>query len=168
MKKNLNIDTISAFFIDFDGVLTDNKLLLSENGKESVVCSRSDGLAFKALKKLKKNIYIISSESNMVVKARAKKLKTTVFSNVQNKLSLVKRISIKNNYHSKNLVFIGNDINDFHAMNYCKYRACPCDSNLKIMEIANIKLKSRGGEGVVRELIENYFNIDILDLLYSN
>lgn len=51
-KKKINIKSIDAFFFDFDGVLTDNKVYIDQNGNESVRCSRADGLAFKALKKI--------------------------------------------------------------------------------------------------------------------
>ena len=73
-KKKINIKSIDAFFFDFDGVLTDNKVYIDQNGNESVRCSRADGLAFKALKKINKPTFIISSEANHVVKKRAKKL----------------------------------------------------------------------------------------------
>ena len=53
MKNNrVSICDIDAFLFDFDGVLSDNMVYVSEDGKEWVTCSRSDGLAFDALKKL--------------------------------------------------------------------------------------------------------------------
>ncbi len=71
-SKNIKLDDIDALIFDFDGVLTDNKVHLDENGNEWVTCSRSDGLAFDILRKLKKLIFIISTEKNKVVAARAK------------------------------------------------------------------------------------------------
>ena len=43
--KKIDISQIDLIFLDFDGVLTDNKLLLNESGNEMVTLSRSDGLA---------------------------------------------------------------------------------------------------------------------------
>ena len=51
-------------------------------------------------------------------------------------------------------------------MQICKYSACPSDSHTKIKEIATFLLAAYGGEGVVREIVENILNIDILNVLY--
>ena len=58
----ISLDNIDVFVFDFDGVLTNNLVLIDENGKESVSCSRGDGLAFNVLKKIKKAVYILSTE----------------------------------------------------------------------------------------------------------
>ena len=50
----MTLDEIDAFVFDFDGVLTNNLVQIDENGKESVICSRADGLAFDVLRKLNK------------------------------------------------------------------------------------------------------------------
>ena len=60
------LDNIDAFVFDFDGVLTNNLVHLDQDGKESVSCSRSDGLAFDVLRKLNKSSYILSTEKNKV------------------------------------------------------------------------------------------------------
>ena len=48
----MNINEIDALVFDFDGVLTDNKVLVQQDGTESVLCNRADGLAFDVLRKL--------------------------------------------------------------------------------------------------------------------
>ena len=70
--------SIEAIVFDFDGVLTDNLVSIDQEGKEYVSCSRADGLAFDVLHKLKKPSYILSTEKNQTVTARAKKLKIHV------------------------------------------------------------------------------------------
>lgn len=76
-SSSISLDNVHAFIFDFDGVLTNNMVFLSESGEESVVCSRSDGLAFDVLRKIGKQSYILSTEKNPVVSARAKKTKST-------------------------------------------------------------------------------------------
>ena len=90
MKKLLSIDKIDAFIFDFDGVLTNNKVLLDQSGKEWVTCSRADGLAFDALYLLKKPVFIISTETNAVVSARGKKLNVDVIQGVSDKVTVVR------------------------------------------------------------------------------
>ena len=75
MNQIIHFDDIDAFIFDFDGVLTNNIVHLDQDGKESVSCNRGDGLAFDVLRKLKKSSYILSTENNSVVTARANKLK---------------------------------------------------------------------------------------------
>ena len=90
--KEIKIQKIKAIFFDFDGVLTNNFVYLDESGKESVRCSRSDGLAFDALRKLKIPTYILSTEMNKIVSSRAKKLKSPVFQGLGNKSNTLKMI----------------------------------------------------------------------------
>ena len=168
MKKNtIGLKDIDVFVIDFDGVLTNNKVYLDKSGKEFVSCNRSDGLAFDVLRKLKKPCFILSSETNPVVEARAKKLKVKSFQGVNNKLTGLKEIIKRLNFDSKKVFFIGNDINDYYVMKFCGYSACPQDSHKKIKDIATFKCKSKGGEGILQEILENIFDIDFLKVLYK-
>jgi YrbI family 3-deoxy-D-manno-octulosonate 8-phosphate phosphatase len=163
----MNIDNIDVFVFDFDGVLTNNLVYLNQEGVESVACSRADGLAFDVLKKIKKPIFILSTESNAVVSARAKKLKINVVQGSKNKVESLKEIIKENNYHKDKVLFIGNDLNDYQVMKFCGYSVCPLDAHLKIKEIADIVLNTNGGYGVVRELLENVLNIDFIDILFK-
>jgi 3-deoxy-D-manno-octulosonate 8-phosphate phosphatase (KDO 8-P phosphatase) len=166
MNKKLTIDKIDAFIFDFDGVLTNNLVQTDESGKETVICSRADGLAFDLLNKIKKPVFIISTEKNPVVEARARKLSVPVLQSVANKTLALKKLAKLNGYNLKNIFYVGNDLNDYYAMESCGFSACPIDSHIKIKEISNIILKTRGGEGVVRELLENVFDLDFIKILY--
>jgi 3-deoxy-D-manno-octulosonate 8-phosphate phosphatase (KDO 8-P phosphatase) len=157
----INIKNIDSIFIDFDGVLTDNKVYVDENGRESVRCSRADGLGFKVINKINKPIYIISSESNNVVLARGKKIKVKTFNKISNKAHFIKQIMSKFRFKKEKCMFIGNDLNDLEAMKICGYRVCPKDSHPKIKRASNIILSTKGGEGILRELIEKKFKIKV-------
>ena len=97
---------IDTFIFDFDGVLTNNLVYLDENGKESVSCSRADGLAFDLLRKLNKDMYIVSTETNPVVNARAKKLKIPVLQGIKNKVELLKEVVQDNNLNFKKICYL--------------------------------------------------------------
>ena len=162
----ISLDNIDAFVFDFDGVLTNNLVHLNQDGKESVSCSRSDGLAFDVMRKLKKPSYIFSTEKNLVVSERAKKLKIHAFQGIKNKADELLILSETKGYKLSRILYVGNDLNDFHAMKICGYSACPLDSHIKIKELSSIVLKSRGGEGVVRELLEEILDLDFIKILY--
>ena len=84
--SKISLSDIDLIFFDFDGVLTNNMVHLDENGKEFVSCNRADGIAFDVLRKLKKPAYILSTEKNLVVTARANKLKIPALQGVSDKV----------------------------------------------------------------------------------
>ena len=163
----MTLDNIDAFVFDFDGVLTNNLVQIDENSKESVSCSRADGLAFDVLRKLNKPAYILSTEKNLVVKARANKLKIPAIQGVADKVEAIKKLAADNNYNLKNILYVGNDLNDYLVMQLCGYGACPADSHLKIKHISDICLNTNGGNGIVRELLEEVLGLDFIKILYK-
>ena len=161
-------DNIDALVFDFDGVLTNNLVYLNQEGVESVACSRADGLAFDVLRKLNKPAFILSTEKSFVVTMRAKKLKIPAIQGVADKVSAIKELVRENKFDLKNILYVGNDLNDYLVMKVCGYTACPIDSHLKIKEISKYILNTKGGNGIVRELLEEAFNLDFLEILYLN
>jgi 3-deoxy-D-manno-octulosonate 8-phosphate phosphatase (KDO 8-P phosphatase) len=167
-EKKILLANIQVFVFDFDGVLTDNLVHIDSTGAEFVSCNRSDGLAFDVIKKLKKPAYILSSEKNSVVTARAKKLNVSAIHGVADKVQALIDLSKKEGFDFKKILYVGNDLNDYRVMQLCGYSACPSDSHEKIRSVANIVLNSKGGSGVVRELLEDVLSIDFIEVLYLN
>ena len=168
IKYDITIDNIDALVFDFDGVLTDNFVHLNQNGIESVRCSRADGLAFDVLQKLKKSVYILSTEKNTVVSSRAKKLGVPVLQGISSKEETLRGLVSRQGYQLTNILYVGNDLNDFQVMSICGFTACPADSHEKIKQISTIVLKTNGGFGVVRELLEDILNLDFVKILYGD
>lgn len=166
-KIIIDINNIEAIIFDFDGVLTDNSVLLNYNGEEFVKCNRSDGLGFNALKTINKPTYIISTEKNKAVTARGDKLNIPVIQGIEDKCSALEELCIKNNFSLDKLVYVGNDLNDFKVMKLCGFSVCPSDSHKDIKIIADYVLKTSGGNGVVRELIEDLMGLDLVKILYD-
>jgi len=162
----ISIDNIDAIIFDFDGVLTNNLVHLDQDGREWVSCSRADGLAFDVLQKMNKLVYILSTEKNPVVTARANKLKVPVLQGVANKANALDKLIKDMALSAENILYVGNDLNDYQIMHCCGYSACPSDSHPQIKEIATFSLSSKGGEGVARELLEDIFQLDFLNLLF--
>ena len=132
--------------------------------EEFVICSRGDGIAFDGLRKLKIKTIILSTEKNKVVSARAKKLQIEA---IQNKKDTLMQLMDKLNVNKHEVIFVGNDINDINAMRLCALTFCPSDSHLLVKNIAKVILKSKGGEDIMREILEVYFKIDLYELLYN-
>jgi 3-deoxy-D-manno-octulosonate 8-phosphate phosphatase (KDO 8-P phosphatase) len=155
IKNNkIKAKDISAFVFDFDGVFTDNKVIVSENGEESVICSRGDGLGINFLKKLNIPILILSTEVNKVVAKRAEKLKLNVVHGVENKKSILVKYCHENNIDFNKVLYVGNDLNDLEVMQTVGYPIAPFDSHKEIISVAKYLTKAKGGSGVIRELAE--------------
>jgi len=163
----MTLDDIDLFVFDFDGVLTNNLVYTTQAGDELVACSRADGLAFDVLRKLRKEACILSTEKNQVVEARAKKLKIPVIQGIEDKVDALQELISKKGIEFKNVLYMGNDLNDYKVMRLCRITVCPADSHPKIKEISSLVLKTKGGSGVVRELLEDVLGLDFIKILYK-
>jgi len=164
----LKISQISHFIFDFDGVLTDNRVFIGENpDSEFVVCNRADGLAFDAIRKLDINCFIVSTDKSLASKTRAKKLGIRAFNNVQNKGDFLKKLSKNKEIDLKRSFYIGNDINDLESISLCRFSACPSDSHSEVKKSCSFILKTNGGKGVVREILEDIFKLNLAKILYE-
>lgn len=139
---------------DFDGVMTDNRVIVNEKGEESVIVSRADGMGISMIKKHGIEFIIMSTETNPVVTMRAKKLKIQVLQSVEDKGMALRKYCEERNIELSDVMYIGNDINDLPAMKITGYRVVPNDAYKQVKEVANIILETNGGYGVIRELAE--------------
>lgn len=155
----------NVLVFDFDGVLTDNRVYVAQDGTEMVRCNRSDGLAFDVFQKLRLRVFIVSRESNPVVAARARKLQVPHIQAATDKLAALSTLAAKEGFTLAETLFVGNDLNDFHAMKASGTSACPADSHPRIREIATYVLETKGGDGVAGEIAEKVLGIDIAEIL---
>lgn len=151
----IKIKDIDLIVYDFDGVLTDNRVLISEDGKESVFCNRSDGLAIGFMRKLNIPQIILSTEENKVVAVRARKLKITAIHGVKDKKQALSAYCRKQKINLKRVVYFGNDINDLEVMQAVGFPLAPADAAVRIKKIARTVVPVKGGAGVVREFYES-------------
>ena len=128
---------------------------------ESVLLNRSDGLAVQILKKNNIKILVVSTESNIVVSKRCKKIKVECHQGIENKEIFIKDYLSNQNLNKENCIYIGNDLNDYSAMNIFENTFCPSDSHKLIKSIAKKTLECKGGDGVLMEIIENIDGIDL-------
>jgi len=151
---NIKTENIKLIVYDFDGVMTDNKVYVDKNGNEMVQTNRADGLGVSEINKLGLEQIIISTETNPVVSYRAIKLGIKCLQGIDNKKGALKNHCIDNNINLENVVYIGNDINDKEVMEVVGITFCPNDAHESIKTISDHILMSKGGDGVVRELLD--------------
>ena len=150
----MNFNNIKAIAFDFDGVFTNNLVIVSEDGKESVICNRSDGIGIELIRELGIPMKIISSERNPVVAHRAKKLKLPCVHGVKIKTKELDIFAKSLQLEYKNIAFLGNDTNDLECMVKVGFPIAVADAVDEIKNISNHVLNEKGGMGAIRELSE--------------
>ncbi len=159
----MTLEQLDAIVLDFDGVLTDDRVYVDQDGREMVCCNRRDGLGFDVLRQTRLQLFILSTERNPVVSARGAKLQIPVFQGSQDKAASLLDLAETNGFRLDRTLYVGNDLNDYDAICMCGFSACPSDGHPRIKECVSVELKSRGGDGVVRELVE-----DVLCLMHTD
>ena len=142
-----------VIFTDFDGCLTDDRVLVNEHGEEFVSANRKDGLATKRLKDLGIKIVITSTETNKVVLARGKKMGVEVLQGLSDKAQAIDDYLIKSKLTWKDSWYIGNDVNDLGAIRKASFSLCPSDAVEEVINTVDYVLKTKGGYGVLSEIV---------------
>ena len=145
---------IDLIILDFDGVLTDNRVYIMEDGREAVACHRGDGWGIGILSQAGIEVMILSTESNPVVSARATKLGIECLQNCDDKASTTSGIIKRKRVSPSRVMYVGNDTNDASAMVLVGHPAAPADAHPSILKIAKTVTKAKGGHGVVREIAD--------------
>ena len=146
---------IDLIVYDFDGVLTNNKVFVFEDGKEAVLCDRSDGLAISRIKGHGIPQIILSTETNSTVQVRAKKLDIEIINGVDDKKATLRDYCGQKGFSMNRVMYVGNDINDLEIMKTVGYSLAPLDADDKIKEISQVIVQKKGGEGVIKEIYEH-------------
>jgi YrbI family 3-deoxy-D-manno-octulosonate 8-phosphate phosphatase len=153
MKKKINKQVLPKIvFTDFDGCLTDDRVWLNQDGEEFVAANRKDGMAVNFFKALGIAVVITSTETNKVVTARAQKLGIEAQQGLTDKVEAIESYLLKNNLTWKNSWYIGNDVNDLGAIRRANFSICPNDAVKAVKKEVDLKLKTKGGYGVLSEL----------------
>ena len=145
---------VQALVMDFDGVFTDNRVIVHEDGREAVTCSRSDGWGIAKLRKTGLLMLILSTESNPVVQARADKLKIPCLHGIPDKAEALQAWLAQNKIDAAQVVYLGNDQNDLGCMALVGCAVAVADAHPDALALADIVLKRSGGDGAVREICE--------------
>lgn len=145
---------VRLVLFDFDGVFTKNSVVVDEFGKESVECSRLDGIGLARLRACGIITQVISTEANTVVSARCKKLGIEVTQGVFNKKETILHLAKHLRLNLSQIMFVGNDINDIPAFNIVGVPVAVNDAYPDVIEFVSFLTERKGGEGCVREVCD--------------
>lgn len=149
------MNDITTFIFDVDGVLTDGKVHVTNEGDMLRIMSIKDGYAIKAALENDYNVCIISGGSNEGVRIRLSNLGVQdIHLGVSNKVDVLEKYLSKNNIATEHVLYMGDDIPDYHVMQKVALPTAPQDASPEIKRIAKYVSHKNGGEGAVREVIE--------------
>ena len=154
------ISNIKLIVTDVDGVLTDGRIYITDSGEQMRSFYVRDGLAMKALMKKGYQVGIITAAlTSGAVETRAKMLGIEmVYIGLEEKINIVDQWRKKLKIKWEEIAYIGDDIIDMEVMKKAGFSACPADAVERIKKIATVTLKSKGGRGCFREMVDKYFS----------
>ena len=157
--KSKNIEKtkqkIKMFITDVDGVLTDSGMYYSEKGEILKKFNTRDGMGIEILVKKGVVPVILTKENSDIVLKRAEKLKIkVVYVGVEDKLAKAAEILKKYNFSFDEVVYIGDDLNDIPLLKKVGFSCCPFDAVEEVKKVVNHVCETKGGEGVVREVVD--------------
>ena len=153
------IRKIKLVVFDFDGVMTDNAVYVSQEGVELVRCWRSDGLGLQALAAIGIDLLVISTEQNPVVSMRCAKLKLPCIQAVADKGERLAQILVERKLDWRQVAYIGNDINDSACLLRVGLPVVVGDAHPDVLPLAKWQTSARGGYGAVREFCDRFIAI---------
>jgi N-acylneuraminate cytidylyltransferase len=147
-------ERIELVVFDFDGVMTDNTVSVAQDGTESVICNRSDGLGIDGLRDAGIPALILSTERNSVVKARADKLQLPCLHGIADKAAALAEWIAARGISAENVVYLGNDRIDLGCFQLVGMPVAVADAHPSASSAAKLILSRAGGQGAVRELCD--------------
>lgn len=139
---------------DFDGVMTDNRVLVMQDGTEGVLCNRSDGLGLGMLKDAGVPVLVLSKEKNPVVAARCRKLGLECLQGIDDKLTRLRELLDARGIAASKTAYVGNDLNDLACMRHVGLPIAVGDAYPAVIDAARYVTQARGGYGAVREVCD--------------
>lgn len=152
------LERVRLAVFDFDGVFTDNRVWVNEQGEEALAFSRSDGLGLRRLEEVGVRPLIISMEQNPIVAARAGKLRVDCLQGVEDKLAVLHERADDLGVALEETAYVGNDINDAECLATVGLPVVPADAWAEVLPLAKLVLTRAGGHGCVRELCDAVWN----------
>ncbi|MBP6556913.1 MAG: HAD-IIIA family hydrolase [Flavobacterium sp.] len=163
------MNEITTFIFDVDGVLTDSSVHVTENGEMLRIMNIRDGFAMKAAIESGYHVCIISGGNNEGVRIRLKNLGiTNIHLASPDKVATFKEYTELYNIKPEQVLYMGDDIPDFHVMQLVGLPTCPQDAVAEIKAISKYISHKNGGRGAVREVIEQVMKVQGKWHMYYN
>tara|TARA_Y100000385_G_scaffold285520_1_gene345581 strand:- start:1297 stop:1980 length:684 start_codon:yes stop_codon:yes gene_type:complete len=152
------VENIKLLILDVDGVMTDGGMYFAESGEQIKKFNTKDGMAIIHLTRNDFQVAIISSGfKGEAVKKRAEMLGIqNCYVGRDSKLEVLKNMCNELSISLEEVAIIGDDINDLEVMRNVGLSFSPKDAVSAVKQQVDVVLSKRGGEGCVREMIDQF------------
>jgi len=151
---------ITTFVFDVDGVLTNGKILITENGDQLRQYNIKDGYAIQLAMSKGYQVCIITGAKSKSVELRMQGLGIkNIYLGASYKVPLFEDFLSKTNLKREEIVYVGDDLPDQEIMEQVAISVCPADGVAEIKNCCNYLSPFNGGEGVVRDIIEKVLKV---------
>ncbi len=153
-SEQRGLEAVRLLVLDFDGVMTDNRVLVDQEGTEAVWCHRGDGWGVARLKEAGLEALVLSTETNPVVAARCRKLGLECIQGCHDKLSALQAIARQRSLEWEQIAYLGNDVNDLACLRWVGAPMAVADAWPEVRAAARLVTRRPGGQGAVREVVD--------------
>lgn len=154
------LSEITTLIFDFDGVLSDGKVLVLPDGEQLRMTNVRDGYALQLAIKKGLNIAIISGGRSVSMQKRFESMNLTdIYLGIDNKMETFQAYLKKKNVHAENVIYMGDDIPDYFVMKEAGLAVCPANAAEEIKAISHYISKFNGGDGCARDIIEQVLKV---------
>jgi 3-deoxy-D-manno-octulosonate 8-phosphate phosphatase (KDO 8-P phosphatase) len=154
-----SIRNIRLLVFDFDGVFTDNSVYVFEDGREAVRCYRGDALGLRKVEAAGIATVVLSTETNPVVSARAKKIGIRAVQGCSEKSESLAALTREMGITLDQVAYVGNDINDLSCLRVVGLPIVVADSHPDVAPFASYTTRAEGGRGAVREVCDLFAGV---------
>jgi 3-deoxy-D-manno-octulosonate 8-phosphate phosphatase (KDO 8-P phosphatase) len=153
--------SIRTFVFDVDGVMTDGSVEVYETGEQVRRMSTRDGYSLQLAVKKGYRVVVISGGNSAGVRKRLEYLGIRdIFLDVHDKVDLLDKYAREHGLDEKDMLYMGDDIPDFAAMQHVGLACAPSDAAPEIRHIAAYISSFGGGHGCVRDVVEKVLKLN--------
>lgn len=146
---------IKLLLMDCDGVLTDGRIWLFENGEEQKGFHTRDGLGIDLLHRAGLKSGIISGRTSSAVEQRARTLGMSfICQGCEDKRRAFADTLGQAGLTNAEVAFVGDDLNDIPLMRQSGLGVAVADAAAETRQHAHYVTNAPGGYGAVREVVE--------------
>lgn len=149
------IRKVKILILDVDGVLTDGRIIISDDGQETKCFNVRDGHGLKMIRRAGIEVIFLTGRKSMVVEHRARELGVEkVYQGSLDKLAVLMEILASGGISAEQVAYMGDDIVDLAVLSRVGFSIAVCDAHSEVLKVVDLVTQNPGGRGAVREVCE--------------
>ena len=146
---------VKVLILDVDGVLTDGRIIISDDGQETKCFDVRDGHGLKMIQRAGIEVVFLTGRKSRVVEHRARELGVDrVYQGALDKLVVFQEILAQGGLVAEQTAYMGDDIVDLPVLRRAGFSVTVRDSHVEVLQAVDLVTQNPGGRGAVREVCE--------------